>query len=416
MTGVHLPLSLNLSGVGRHAASWRAPASRPEDALEIDHYVNVAQVAERGGFDAVFLADGPIQGAEPGSIPHRFEPFELLAAIAAATDRIGLIGTFSTSYNDPYLVAERANSLNELSAGRAAVNAVASAGDRVAQNFGQERQQDHSTRYARVDEFLRLLRAVWHGDDPGPHSFFAPYDGRRVPTPRGGPVIVQAGSSAEGQEVAAAHADVVYAASSTLANGRVFRESVRARAVARGRDPDSVKVLPGLVPFVAASEREARELQRELDSLHEEGVDVIAQLGGVLGLDLSGVDPEGPLPPEESDDDRDHAGGVSMAGVVRAIAAEERLSVRDLARRLHNGGSGNIQWKAVGTPEQVADELESWYRAGAADGFNLMVPVQPSGLEVFVDEVVPILERRGYHRSADGPSTLRRNLRLEEGR
>ena len=408
-----LRLSLNLSGVGRHGAAWLHPSSDPGVTLDVDHYVDVARIAERGGFTSVFLADGPVVGTQANTIPHRFEPFELLTAVALATERIGLIGTLSATYNDPYVVAERVLSLDHLSGGRAAINIVASSGDQTARNFGLEHQPDHSTRYGRVQEFIDVLRAIWDGTAIGGQRYYAPYDGRRaIPSPQGRPVIVQAGGSPRGRTVAAGSADAVYAGSSTIGNAQAFYADVRARAAAAGRDPDSVKILPGAVPYVASTEREARLLAHELDELGRAGVDVISPLGALLGLDLSDLDPEGPVPLDQVAEDTDLVGGVSLSNLAVTLAREEGLSVRALAERIHDGHFGNIQWKPTGTPEQVADELERWFRAGTGDGFNLMVPVQPASLEVFVDEVVPILRSRGLLAEPAEGSTLREGLGL----
>lgn len=380
-TGRGLRLSLNVSGVGRHGAAWTHPASAPGAELDPDHYVRVAREAERGLFDAVFLADTPQLGGDERSIPFRFEPLTLLTAVAAATGHIGLIGTVSTTYNDPRTVADRVLSLHTLSGGRAALNAVASAGDRIARNFGLDGRPAHGDRYARADRFLTAVRDRWSAAGPLPH---------------GRPLVVQAGGSERGRELAARHADVVYAGGHGIADAEALTADIRRRAGLLGRPPGSPLVLPGVVPFIGSTAREAAELAEELDAVQRGAVDPLAFLGGVTGLDLSGRDPDGPLPDGAAGDGP--LAGASLAGLARALGVRDGLTIRQIADRLHIGGFGNIQTRLTGTPPEIARTLLEWHGRGV-DGFNLLLPLQPSGVTAFVDEVVPLLQRAGAYRT-----------------
>lgn len=387
-------LSLNLSGVGRHAGAWQHPASRPLDTLSVDHLVSVAQTAERGLLDAVFLADSPMVGTDPRTVPFAFEPLQLLSAIAAETRSIGLIGTVSTSYSDPRAIAGRAASLQMISGGRAAINAVASAGDVVAQNFGLDRQLDHATRYARTDAFLTAVRREWD-----------------VWFPTGRPLVVQAGGSVQGRQIAARHADVVYAGGARVEESRELSRDIAARALGEGRSAGSVLVLPGVIPYVAESEAAARALEARLNALHLAGRDVVPALSAVVGHDLTGYNPDGPLPLGDLPHEGDHAGGASMSSLVRTLAERDGLSIREAGARLQGGSFGNIQTRIFGTPETVADTLAAWFADGG-DGYNLLPPLQPAGLDVFVDEVIPILQRKGVFRTSYEHTTLAGHLGL----
>ncbi|WP_052852573.1 LLM class flavin-dependent oxidoreductase [Streptomyces avicenniae] len=398
-TGRRMHLSLNMSGVGRHTAAWAHPASVPGAELRPDHYVEVARLAERGLFDAVFLADSPALGADERSVPHRFEPLTLLTAIAVETQRIGLIGTVSTTYNDPVTVADRAASLQNVSEGRAALNAVASTGDRLARNFGLDRQPDHERRYARADAFLTTVRERWAAVPGAAH---------------GRPLIVQAGGSARGRDLAARQADVVYAGGYGIEDAQSLDADIRARAARHGRDPRSLRVLPGVIPYLADTTAQAHRLADELDAVHRGVIDPIRWLGPVVGADLAGLDPDGPLPVDALPTDPDQVGGASIAGLARTLATRGGLTVRQVAERLYAGGFGNIQTHVHGTAQEIADTLTGWFRQGV-DGFNLLLPLQPSGVERFVEQVVPLLQRAGVYRTAYEARTLGGHLGLTGG-
>ncbi|RKN04596.1 LLM class flavin-dependent oxidoreductase [Streptomyces radicis] len=392
-------LSLNLSGVGRHTAAWTHPASVPGAELDVDHFVQVARVAEEGLFDAVFLADSPALTPGERGVPHRFEPLTLLTAIAVATGRIGLIGTVSTTYNDPLTVADRARSLHTLSAGRAAINAVASAGDRIAANFGLAAQPSHGERYARAEAFLTAVEERW---------------AQAPPTGQGRPLIVQAGGSSRGRDLAARHADVVYAGGYGIDDALALDADIRARAVRQGRAARSLRVLPGVIPYLADTTAEAHRLADRLDAVQRGVIDPIAWLGPVVGADLTGHDPDGPLPTEALPTDPDKLSGASLAGLARTLGEREGLTVRGIAERLHAGGFGNIQTHVHGTADEIAGRLIAWFRRGV-DGFNLLLPLQPSGVERFVAEVVPLLQRAGVYRTGYEAETLAGHLGLTAG-
>ncbi|UED86734.1 LLM class flavin-dependent oxidoreductase [Streptomyces profundus] len=389
-----LRLSLNVSGVGRHTAAWTHPASVPGAELDVDHFVQVAQLAEHGLFDAVFLADSPALGTDERGIPHRFEPLGLLTAIAVETERIGLIGTVSTTYNDPLTVADRAFSLHTLSGGRAAINAVASAGDRIAANFGLDHQPDHGQRYANAEAFLTAVRDRWAKLSSGGADR---------------PLVVQAGGSSRGRELAARHADVVYAGGYGIQDALALDADLRTRAAAHGRPPGTPVMLPGVIPYLADTTAEAHRLADRLDAVQRGRIDPIAWLGPVVGADLTGHDPEGPLPVDALPTDPDRLSGASLAGLARTLGEREGLSIRGIAERLHAGGFGNIQTHLHGTAEEIADTLIGWHRAGVA-GVNLLLPLQPSGVERFVERVVPLLQRAGVHRTAYRTETLAGHL------
>ncbi|WP_062205517.1 LLM class flavin-dependent oxidoreductase [Streptomyces sp. NBRC 109706] len=392
-----LRLSLNMSGVGRHTAAWTHPTSTPGAELDIDHFVGIAQLAEEGLFDAVFLADSPALGTDEHGIPHRFEPLGLLAAIAVSTERIGLIGTVSTTYNDPVTVADRAFSLHTLSGGRAAINAVASAGDRIAANFGLAGQPDHGQRYANAETFLTTVRDRWEQLSTGAADR---------------PLVVQAGGSARGRELAARHADVVYAGGHGIQDALALDADLRARAAAHGRPPGTPLVLPGVIPYLAETTAEAHRLADRLDAVQRGRIDPIAWLGPIVGADLTGLDPEGPLPVEALPTDPDRLSGASLAGLARTLGEREGLTIRGIAERLHAGGFGNIQTHLHGTAEEIADTLIGWHRRGVA-GVNLLLPLQPSGVERFVARVVPLLQRAGVHRTTYRTDTIAGHLGLD---
>ena len=394
MTGeVTMRLSLNLSGVGRHAGAWRDEVSRPGDVVDVEHYVRVARLAEEGRFDSVFVADTPVLGSDPSVPPLRFEPLTLLAAVAARTERIGVIATVSSSYNDAETIARRVLSIDRLSGGRAALNVVASAGAGPAQNFGLADRLGHEDRYAQAEEFLTGLRRVW----------------RELGAAGREPLIVQAGASEAGRALAGRHADVVYAGGVRAHDSLELAADVAERARRAGR-PGPL-VLPGVVPFVAASDAEALELEAHLDALHAPPADAIERLGGILGADLSRVDPDGPLPLDDLTDELDHSAGASLATLARRLSTELGLSVRQIAGRLHTGAFGNIQTRLVGSPDTVAETLARWFREGVP-GFNLLLPRQPADLEQFVAEVIPRLRRLGVHRTSYETTTLAGHLGL----
>ncbi|MFE2301874.1 LLM class flavin-dependent oxidoreductase [Streptomyces sp. NPDC059445] len=427
-----LHLNAFLMNTGHHEASWRLPESDPYAHVRLDHYVRLARIAERGTFDSLFLADGPQLWSRVAQRPAgALEPLTLLTALATATEHIGLIATASTSYNSPYNLARTFASLDIISGGRAGWNIVTTAGAEAARNFGLEHEPAHAERYARAAEFVDVAlklwdsweddtvvadkeRGVWGDDDkihPPRHkgTYFRVEGALNVPrTPQGHPLLVQAGSSADGRAFAARSAEAVFTAQQTLDDARAFYGDLKSRARRAGRDPEHVKVLPGIVPVIGSTEAEARGLEQVLEDhiVYDHGV---ARLESLLQLPAGTLvlDDRLPadLPPESAVE-----GAKSRYTLVVELARRERLTVRELIGRL-GGGRGHLTF--TGTPGQVADAIEEWFRGGAADGFNIMPPVLPSGLDLFVDHVVPILRERGLLRREYGPrQTLRERYGL----
>ncbi|MEU5255637.1 LLM class flavin-dependent oxidoreductase [Streptomyces longwoodensis] len=422
-----LHLNAFLMTTGHHEASWRLPESDPSAHVDLAHYVRLARTAERGTFDSLFLADGPQLWSSVAQRPAgALEPLTLLTALATATEHIGLIATASTSYNSPYNLARKFASLDIISGGRAGWNIVTTAGAEAARNFGLDAEPAHAERYARAAEFVDVALKLWDsweddaivadkaagvwGDDTKIHPprhrgrYFSVEGALNVPrTPQGYPLLVQAGSSEDGKAFAARYAEAVFTAQQTIEDARAFYADLKSRTVREGRDPEHVKVLPGIVPVLGSTEAEARAQEELLENhiVHRHGVEHLERL---LQLPAGSLDLDAELPadlPPESEIE----GAKSRYTLIVELARRERLTVRRLIGRL-GGGRGHLTF--AGTPEQVADAIETWFTQGAADGFNIMPPVLPSGLELFVDHVVPLLRARGLLRTEYGPRTTLR--------
>ncbi|MFG1654320.1 LLM class flavin-dependent oxidoreductase [Micromonospora sp. NPDC049275] len=421
-----LHLNAFLMGVGHHEAAWRLPQSDPFAQTDVAHFTRLARIAERGKLDSLFLADSPVLwnsiGRRPGGT---LEPTVLLTALAGATSHIGLIATASTTYNEPFNLARRFASLDHVSGGRAGWNIVTTAGEQAARNFNLDALPAHRERYERAAEFIEVSRKLWDswddraplgdkeagrwGDDdllyPPEHvgRHFRVAGALNVPrSPQGYPLLVQAGSSEDGKELAARYAEAVFTAQQTLAEAQTFYRDLKQRAAQAGRDPQTIKILPGIVPAIGSTEAEARALEDELDRLIKPEY-ARQQLATTLRVTPEDLDLDKELPADLPSED-EIEGAKSRYTLIVGLARRERLTVRQLIGRL-GGGRGHRTF--AGTPEQVADAIEEWYRAGAADGFNIMPPVLPSGLEVFVDHVVPLLQRRGLFRTEYTGTTLR---------
>jgi FMN-dependent oxidoreductase (nitrilotriacetate monooxygenase family) len=426
-----LHLNAFLMSTGHHEASWRLPESNTHAGTDVAHFQRLARTAERGKLDSIFFADSPVLHGNVAQRPYgSLEPTVLLAAIAAVTERIGLIATASTTYNEPYNLARRFASVDHISGGRAGWNVVTTAGDAAARNFSLAWQPAHSQRYERAAEFLDVAKKLWDSweddalvadkgagvwaDSSRVHQ--VNHEGRHfqvegaLDVPRsvqGHPVIVQAGSSEDGKHFAARYAEAVFTAHQTLAAAQSFYADLKQRTTAAGRDPESIKILPGIVPVIGSTEAEARRLERELDELilpeHAR-----RQLAGVLRVSPESLKLDAQLPADLPSED-EIEGAKSRYTLIVNLARTERLTVRQLIGRL-GGGRGHRTFS--GTPEQVADAIQDWFQAGAADGFNIMPPVLPSGLDTFVDEVVPILRDRGLFRRDYTGRTLREHFGL----
>ncbi|MCW2798047.1 LLM class flavin-dependent oxidoreductase [Nocardioides sp.] len=421
-----LNLNAFLMSTGHHEASWRLPESNPLVSTDVTHFQDLARIAERGKLDSVFFADSPsIFGNPARRPPEVLEPTLLLAAMAVVTERIGLIATASTTYDEPFNLARRFASLDALSRGRAGWNVVTSAALDAGANFGFEVTPSHAERYRRANEFLEVVFGLWdgweddavvadkatgvHTDPAKVHALDHVGEHFRVRGPlnvgrssQGRPIIVQAGSSGPGIALAAAYAEAVFTAQRTLEEGQAFYSELKAATVAQGRNPDHIKILPGIVPILGGTEAEALELERRLDDLlvHEHALE---QLATDIGVPADQIDLDAPLP-EHIRPATDIEGNRTRYELTVAFARRDNLTVRQILSRL-GGGRGHRTF--VGTPEQVADTIEEWFTSGAADGFNVMPAALPSGLEAFVDHVVPILQDRGLFRRDYSGTTLR---------
>jgi FMN-dependent oxidoreductase (nitrilotriacetate monooxygenase family) len=426
-----LHLNAFLMSTGHHEASWRLPESNSYAGTDVAHFQRLAQTAERGKLDSIFFADSPVLHGNVAQRPFGgLEPTVLLAAIAAVTERIGLIATASTTYNEPYNLARRFASVDQISGGRAGWNVVTTAGDAAAKNFSLGGQPAHSQRYERAAEFLEVAKKLWNSweDDAivadkaagvwadGSRVHQANHEGTHfqvegaLDVPRsaqGHPVIVQAGSSENGKDFAARYAEAVFTAHQTLADAQAFYSDLKQRTAAAGRDPESIKILPGIVPVIGGTEEEALRLERELDELILPEY-ARKQLAGLLRVSPESLQLDAQLPADLPSED-EIEGAKSRYTLIVNLARTERLTVRQLIGRL-GGGRGHRTFS--GTPEQVADAIQDWFQAGAADGFNIMPPVLPSGLDTFVDEVVPILRDRGLFRRDYTGRTLREHFGL----
>jgi len=426
-----LRLGAFMRPVSIHTGSWRYPNAFPDANFNFAHLRRFAETLERGCFDAFFMADHlavlnmPIEALQRSHTVTSFEPFTLLSALAGATKHIGLIATGSTTFDAPYHVARRFASLDHISAGRAGWNIVTTSNPDAALNFGLEAHMEHGERYARAREFYEVVTGLWDSfaddafvcdverglyfDPAKMHvlnhkgKYYSVRGPLNIARPvQGWPVIVQAGASEAGRQLAAETAEVVFAAGSNLANAQRFYADVKSRMRKIGRDPEHLKVLPGALVVVGDTISQAQAKRARLDGLVNYA-NAIASLSIALGHDASGFDPDGPLPeiPESN---------ASKSGRERVIelARRENLTVRELAQRL--GGYGGLAF--VGTPQSIADGMHEWLLTEGCDGFNVMFPYLPEGLDDFVARVVPELQRRGIFRSRYEGATLRENLGL----
>ncbi len=415
-----------------HTGAWRYPGSFPDANFNIAHLKRFVQKLEQGRFDAFFMADHlavlnmPMDALKRSHTVSSFEPFTLLSALSQVTEHIGLVATSSTTFDAPYHIARRFASLDHLSGGRAAWNIVTTSNPDAALNFGMVEHMEHGDRYRRAREFYDVVTGLWDSFaddafvcDVESGIYFEPERMHRldhkgeflsvrgplnIARPiQGWPVIVQAGASDAGRQLAAETAEVVFTAQRTLEEGCQFYSDVKVRTEGAGRQRDHIKILPACFVVVGESVDEARAKRAKLDSLVHEA-NAIASLSIALGHDASQFDPDGPLPDEIPDTN------ASKSGRQRTIdlARRENLSVRQLAQRL--GGYSGLAM--VGTPQTIADEMQEWFESGAADGFTVMFPYLPEGLDDFVDKVVPELQARDLFRREYEGTTLRENLGL----
>lgn len=422
-------------GVGHHLAAWRHPDVVPGAASNIEALKEWTRIAEAAKFDAIFFADNVGLPGPPDAVVAKnalwypLDPMLTLAALSQATEHIGLVATVSSTYLPPYHLARKFATLDQLSGGRSGWNLVTSGSDFEARSFGLPQQLEHAHRYARAHEYVKVAKGLWDTweDDAFIHNkaanrFFDPdklhrvafagehytvHGGLQTPrSPQGYPVLVQAGSSSDGQDLAASAAEVVFTAQQTPEDARVFYQSLKGRLTAHGRTPDQLKILPGISPFVGRTQQEAQDKFDQLQGLIDPvlGVGLLSTFLG--NVDLSGYAVDDPFPQDLPVTE----GWKSRQVLFSTMAQRDNLTIRQLYEKVA-GARGH--WTLVGTPTSIADQLEHWFNAGAADGFNVLAPTLPHGLRDFADLVIPELQRRGLFRKAYTSRTLRGHLGLE---
>ena len=419
-------LGIFVQAAGHHVAGWRLPEAEA-GAENLDLIQRIAATAERGKFDLFFLADGltTTKDAHPSMVA-RFEPMTLLAALAMSTRRIGLAATVSTTYGEPFHVARAFSSLDHLSRGRAGWNVVTTSYARSAANFSRGTHPEHSERYAIAREFVEVAKGLWDSWEDGAFvmdkatgTYFEPdklhlleHEGKYFSvkgplnssrSPQGHPIVIQAGSSDPGQELAAETADVVFTAQQSFEDAKAFYDELKARLPRYGRRPDQLHVMPGVFPVIGRTEQEALDKLKLLQSWADPAAS-LALVSERLGHDISGYPMDEPLPDLPLSDQLK-----SRSKLLTDLARRENLTLGELVAVVASARGHRM---VRGTPERVADQLEDWFVGGAADGFNIMPPYFPGGLDDFVDLVVPILQERGLFRTDYSGTTLRDHLGL----
>jgi FMN-dependent oxidoreductase (nitrilotriacetate monooxygenase family) len=433
VTTRQLHLNVNANALGRAPGGWRLRQD-PLGFLDINEWENLGRTAERGLLDAVFLAETLGFGQQDFTKPwNAIDPFLVLTAIARATTHVGLVATVSSTYRHPYHIARLGSSLDLISGGRAAINVVTTMSTRAGAQFGLAAHPDYDARYGRADEAIAVIKALWESwevdalvgnkdsgeltdvskirevDFAGQHLSVKTW--YQVPrSPQGHPVVLQAGASEQGIDLAAKYADAVFCAMHNLQQGKDFARKVKTRARdVYGRNPDDLLILPGLWPVIGSTEAEARERRDLLESLSTDSVDALASLAHQLGLPVDSLELDQQPPWDLINSPTWQPSSFGFANSVLQAARNEDLTVRDLVDRHISGGGHRM---VVGTPEQVADEIEAFFTEGAADGFNLNHDFYPDGLDLIVDQLVPELQRRGIFRREYEATTLRGHLGL----
>lgn len=433
MTKRQLSLGAFINLPGHHVASWRHPETEVRKVTDLAYLTEIAQIAERGKFDNLFFADvfgQPIlENAHSGL---KLDPVVIISALAAVTKNIGLTATLTTSYNEPFHVARKFAAIDHLSKGRAAWNVVTSANEREALLFGRDAHYQHAERYERADEFVDVVKKLWFSIDEEAlvidkessryynlnkvteinheGKFFKLKGTLDAPsTPQGHPVIIQAGSSEAGKELAAKTAEVIFTAWQILEDAQAFYKDVKGRLAKYGRNPEDLKILPGAFIVVAETEEEAIAKHQQLNNYITPEVG-LAYLSGFTGVDLSKHDFEGPIP-DFNGQQIDGTNPNIRANIVKGIVeAKDLKTLRELYNNIA-GARGHRE--IVGTPSQVADQLQEWFENDAADGFNIMAPTFPQGFNDIVELVIPELQRRGLFKTEYAGTTLRENLGLK---
>jgi FMN-dependent oxidoreductase (nitrilotriacetate monooxygenase family) len=430
-----MKLGLFLRPTGHHVAGWRDPGANTDGSFE--HFAEMARIAEEACFDLLFCADIATlwEGSNEslcrlGTIA-RIDPYTLLSGLGARTSKIGLVCTGSTTYDEPFHVARRFASLDLATNGRAGWNLVTSMHEAEAKNFGRAQHLHKTERYRRAREFARVVRGLWDSWEPDAFVrdkqsalFFDPDklhvlnhqgDYFRVqgplnvpPSPQGHPIMVQAGASDEGRELAAETADIIFSATTAIEDAKAFYADVKSRMAKYGREPFELKIMPGFNAIVAETMDEAQAKHERLQDLIPPAVG-LRMLSHYMGYDLTSYPEDGPLPELEEK----AAGKTTRADLLAGLARRENLNLRQLYKRVA-GARGHFQ--IVGTPRSIADTMQEWFENGAADGFNVMPSTFPGGLTDFVALVIPELRRRGLFRRAYQGSTLRQHLGLGPAR
>lgn len=426
-------LNLFFSGRGHHEAAWRHPAAAGVGLADIRAYQAQARTAEAGLFDSLFLADQLALGAETLRAARPWlEPLTVLSALAVSTSRIGLIATASTTYTEPFNLARQFASLDHISNGRIGWNIVTTWAPASGRNYGDREQLSHAERYGRAEEYMQVVKALWDSwaadaviDDRAGGVYARPERVRAIDhtgahydvagplilprCPQGRPVLVQAGSSETGRAFAARHADAVFTAQMEKATAVAFYADMKTRIAGAGRVPEQVHILPGLCPVIGGTEAEAERAWQELNDLSDPEIGRARLSARFGGHDFSHLALDRPLAPEDFPDPATVEAARSRTEVIVGLVKSERLTLRQLLGKLASARGHMTQ---VGTPEQIADFMEDWFTTGAADGFNVMPPIAPLMLDVFVSEVIPLLQRRGlFHRAYEG-ETLREHYGL----
>lgn len=428
-----LHLNLFLMPRGHHESAWRHPHAAPEKLTDLALYAKAARIAEAAKMDAVFLADALVAPASGALIASgALEPITLLSALAAVTGRIGLIGTASTTYSLPYTLARQFATLDHLSNGRAGWNIVTSWAPQAGLNYGHDVEPGHAERYQMAQDFMRAVDALWRSwpaealvDDREsgvysdsdlirPVNHRGPFHRTRGPlnvpaSPQSRPVYVQAGQSEDGRAFAAEWAEVIFTAHMGKDTAQVFYADIKARAVARGRRPQDVVILPGLSAAIGSTQAEADRVFEELDALTSPEIGLTRLAARFGGHDFTGVPLDRPLRAGDFPDPSSVEASKSRAMGYATTALNEGLTLRQLLQKLA-GARGHLT--LAGTPDRVADVIEDWFTSGAADGFNVMPPVIYDQLELFASEVVPILQGRGLFRTDYRGRTLREHFGL----
>ncbi|SFM18011.1 FMN-dependent oxidoreductase, nitrilotriacetate monooxygenase family [Paenibacillus sp. 1_12] len=424
-------LNLFLSNAGSHRGAWRHSSTRLEDIHNIKHFQRLAIKAEAARIDSLFIADG--LSIEAKAVQHGpilgFEPLTLLSSIATVTEKIALIATVSTSFNEPYNVARIFASLDHISGGRAGWNMVTTGVERTAFNFGLQQLPSHKHRYERAQEFAEVVLKLWDSWEDGAliqdktSGIYADvskvhdihHEGTHFSVrgalnimrpPQGRPLLVQAGASEEGKNFAAQYAELIFTVQNSLEEAKLFYQDIRARTAAAGRSPDHIKILPGLLVIVGATDAEAQDKANELQQIAPIERAVMS-LSNLLGIDFSVYSLDDPFPelPEPSQVNAYQ----TFHQMVRKIVATGKLTLREFLNK-YWVGAGQLQ--AVGTPEHIADLMETWFLEEAADGFNVMPQLNFGVVDDFLELVVPELQRRGLFPTAYEGQSLRENLGL----